>query len=39
MLQKIRKDLIKLPNELVIIEEFYQYTSLKMAQIEHLIIG
>jgi hypothetical protein len=39
MLQKIRKDLNKLQNELVSIEEFCQYTSLKYEQVERLIIG
>ena len=39
MLHKIRKDLNKFPNELVSIEEFCQYTSLKMEQVEPLIIG
>jgi hypothetical protein len=39
MLQKIRTDLNKLPNELVSIEEFCQYTSLKYEQIEPLIVG
>ncbi|MNQ66336.1 hypothetical protein D3C85_808260 [compost metagenome] len=39
LLQKIRKDLNKLPNEFVSIEEFCQYTSLKMEQVEPLIIG
>jgi hypothetical protein len=39
MLQKIRKNLNKLPNELVSIEEFCQYTSLKMERVEPLIIG
>ena len=39
MLLKIRKDLNKLQNELVSIEEFCQYTSLKYEQVERLIIG
>ena len=37
--QKIRKELNKLQNEFVSIEEFCQYTSLKMEQVEMLIIG
>lgn len=39
LLQKIRKDLNKLQNEFVSIEEFCQYTSLKMEQVEPLIVG
>ncbi|CAM3783481.1 XRE family transcriptional regulator [Flavobacterium gelidilacus] len=39
VLQKIRTDLNKLPNEVVSIEEFCQYTSLKYEQVEHLIVG
>lgn len=39
MLQKIRKELKKLENELVSIEEFCQFTSLKLEQVESLIIG
>jgi hypothetical protein len=39
LLQNIRKELNKLQNELVSIEEFCQYTSLKMEQVEPLIIG
>ncbi|MDP3680082.1 MAG: hypothetical protein Q8R22_04545 [Flavobacterium sp.] len=39
LLQKIRKELNKLQNEFVSIEEFCQYTSLKMEQVEPLIIG
>ncbi len=39
LLQKIRKDLNKLQNEFVSIEEFCQYTSLKMEQFEPLIVG
>ena len=39
MLLKIRKDLNKLQNELVSIEEFCHYTSLKYEQVERLIIG
>ncbi len=39
MLQKIRKELNKLDNELLSVEEFCQYTSLKYEQVEPLIIG
>ncbi len=39
MLQKIRADLNKLENEFVSVEEFCQYTSLKIEQVEPLIIG
>jgi hypothetical protein len=39
LLQKIRKDLNKLENEFVSVEEFCQYTSLKIEQVEPLIIG
>lgn len=39
LLQKIRKDLRKLENEFVSVEEFCLYTSLKYEQVEPLIIG
>ena len=39
LLQKIRSDLNKGENEFVSIEEFCQYTSLKIEQVEPLIIG
>lgn len=39
LLQKIRKELKKLENEFVSIEEFCQYTSLKPEQVEPLITG
>lgn len=39
LLQKIRKDLDKKENEFLSIEEFCTYTSLKMEQVELLIIG
>ncbi|RYJ51253.1 hypothetical protein DR871_012525 [Flavobacterium petrolei] len=39
LLQKIRKELNKLQNEFVSIEEFCQYTSLKIEQVNPLIIG
>ncbi len=38
LLQKIRKDLHKLENEFVSIDEFCQYTSLKYEQVMTLII-
>jgi hypothetical protein len=39
MMQTMRKELNKLQNELVSVEEFCQYTSLKQEQVELLIIG
>ena len=39
LLQKIRNELKKLENEFVSIEEFCKYTSLKLEQVEELIIG
>ena len=39
LMQKIRKDLRKLENEFLSIEEFCQYTSLNYEQIEPHIIG
>jgi hypothetical protein len=39
LFQKIRKELNKLQNEFVSIEEFCQYTSLKIELVEPLIIG
>jgi hypothetical protein len=39
MLQAIRKSLNKLENELVTIEEFCQYSGLKIEQVEPLIFG
>ena len=38
LLQKIRKDLKKLENEFVSIEEFCNYTSLKQEQVMTLIV-
>nr|WP_240976603.1 hypothetical protein [Flavobacterium sp. IMCC34852] len=38
LLNKIRRDLSKLENELVSIEEFCNYTSLKYEQVMTLII-
>lgn len=38
LLQKIRKDLNKLENEFVSIEEFCHYTSLKQEQVMTLIV-
>lgn len=39
LMQTIKRDLNKLQNELVSIEEFCHYTSLKTEQISSLIIG
>ncbi len=39
MLQAVRKNLNKLENELVTIEEFCQYAGLKIEQVEPLIFG
>jgi len=39
MMHTIRKELNKLENEFVSIEEFCQYTSLKQEQMEPLIVG
>jgi hypothetical protein len=39
LMQTIRRDLNKLQNELVSIEEFCHYTSLKIEQVKRLIIG
>ena len=39
LLQKIRKDLNKLPNELVSIDDFCSYTSLKYELVIPHIIG
>lgn len=39
LMQKMRIDLNKLENEFVSIEEFCQYTSLKMELVQPLIIG
>jgi hypothetical protein len=38
LLQRIRKDLNKLENEFVSIEEFCMYTSLKQEQVMTLIV-
>ena len=38
LLQKIRKDLSKLENEFMSIEEFCQYTSLKQEQVMTFIV-
>ncbi len=38
LLQRIRKDLNKLENEFVSIEEFCMYTSLKQEQVMALIV-
>ena len=39
ILKKIKIELKKLDNEFVSIEEFCNYTSLKIEQVESLIIG
>jgi ATP-dependent Zn protease len=39
LLQKMRKKLNKLEDELVSIEEFCQFTSLKIEQVEPFIVG
>jgi len=39
ILKKIKIELKKLDNEFVSIEEFCEYTSLKIEQVESLIIG
>ena len=39
LLQKMRIDLNKLENEFISVEEFCNYTSLKIEQVEPLIIG
>ncbi len=39
ILQAVRKNLNKLENELVTIEEFCQYAGLKIEQVEPLIFG
>lgn len=39
LLQKIRTELRKDKNEFVSVEEFCQYTSLKLEQVERFIIG
>jgi len=39
LLQKIRTKLNKQENEFVSIEEFCQYTSLKIEQVQPLILG
>lgn len=38
-LNRIKEDLNKLDNELLSIDEFCQYTSLKIEQVEPLILG
>jgi hypothetical protein len=39
LLHKLKKDCNKLQSSLVSVEEFCQYTSLKIEQVETLIIG
>lgn len=39
LMQKVKKDLNKLDNEFLTIDEFCTYTGIKYEQIAHLIIG
>jgi hypothetical protein len=39
LMQKIRKELTKLENEFVSVDEFCQYTSFKYEQVEPFLIG
>lgn len=39
LMQKIKTDLQKRPNEFLTISEFCSYTGILQEQIEHLIIG
>ncbi len=39
LMQKIKKELNKLDNEFLTIEEFCNYTGIKYEQVTHLIIG
>lgn len=39
LMQKVRKDLSKQPNEFLTIEEFCTYSGIKYEQLAHLIIG
>lgn len=39
LMQKIRKDLGKRPNEFLTIEEFCSYSGIKYEQLAHLILG
>jgi hypothetical protein len=39
LMQKIKRDLNKLDNEFLTIEEFCTYSGIKYEQLDHLIIG
>ncbi|MBV6881900.1 hypothetical protein NG800_018735 [Epilithonimonas ginsengisoli] len=39
LMQKIRTDLNKKPNEFLTIEEFCSYSGIKYEQLAHLILG
>lgn len=39
LMQKVKKDLNKLENEFLTIEEFCNYSGLKYEQVTHLIFG
>ena len=39
LMQKVRKDLNKLENEFLTIEEFCSYAGIKYEQVTHLIFG
>jgi hypothetical protein len=39
LMQKIKKDLNKLDNEFLTIDEFCTYSGIKYEQLDHLIIG
>lgn len=39
LMQKIKKELNKLDNEFLTIDEFCTYTGIKYEQVTHLIIG
>ncbi len=39
LMQKIKTELQKQPNEFLTIDEFCNYTGIKYEQLEHLIIG
>ena len=39
LMQKIKKDLNKLDNEFLTIDEFCNYSGIKYEQLDHLIIG
>ncbi|MEY4963823.1 MAG: hypothetical protein RLZZ323_1142 [Bacteroidota bacterium] len=39
LMQKIKRDLNKLDNEFLTIDEFCNYSGIKYEQLDHLIIG